>query len=174
VRIWISNGWTTSGLSAGEVDGREQRERHHHQEPFRHTARAREQRNLLEPGDTQPAHAILPAERDLGRGELVYLEFQHRFDGEALHRHGLCESSGPQLNQHSSPAFITYLDVGYNITEKARLSIGANNLFDKRPDQQGASAIKFGSVPSAAPVYVWYSPYGNDGGYYYIRFKYSW
>jgi iron complex outermembrane receptor protein len=82
--------------------------------------------------------------------------------------------SGPQLNQHSSPAFITYLDVGYNITDKARLSAGANNLFDKRPDQQGASAIKFGSVPTAAPAYVWYSPYGNDGGYYYIRFKYSW
>jgi iron complex outermembrane recepter protein len=83
-------------------------------------------------------------------------------------------SSGPQLNQHSSPAFITYLDVGYNIAENARLSIGANNLFDKRPDQQSASAIKYGSVPTAAPAYVWYSPYGNDGGYYYVRFKYSW
>jgi iron complex outermembrane recepter protein len=82
--------------------------------------------------------------------------------------------SGPQLNQHSSPAFIAYLDAGYSITDNARFSIGANNLFNKRPDQETASAIKYGSVPTARPAYIWYSPYGNDGGYYYARFKYSW
>jgi iron complex outermembrane receptor protein len=82
--------------------------------------------------------------------------------------------SGPQLNQHSSPAFITYLDAGYSITDAWRFSVGANNLFNKRPNQETASAIKFGSVPTAAPAYIWYSPYGNDGGYYYARVKYSW
>jgi iron complex outermembrane receptor protein len=82
--------------------------------------------------------------------------------------------NGARLDQHSSPAFITDLDIGYAITEAARLSIGATNLFNKRPDQQSATAIQFGSVPTAAPAYTWYAPYGNDGGYYYIRAKYSW
>ncbi len=82
--------------------------------------------------------------------------------------------SGSELDQHSSPAFITDLDVGYSLTAAARLSIGATNFFNKRPNEQTPSAIKYGSVPSAYPVYVWYAPYGNDGGYYYARFEYSW
>jgi iron complex outermembrane receptor protein len=82
--------------------------------------------------------------------------------------------NGARLDQHSAPAFITDLDIGYVIAVNAKVSIGATNLLNKRPSQQSASAIQFGSVPTAAPAYNWYSPFGNDGGYYYIRAKYSW
>jgi iron complex outermembrane recepter protein len=72
------------------------------------------------------------------------------------------------------PAFITNLNVGYALTPRARLSVGADNLFDKRPTELNAEAKKYFAIPVTSPSYSWYSPYGIDGGYYYARVDVSW
>ncbi|POR46911.1 iron complex outermembrane receptor protein [Paraburkholderia eburnea] len=62
-----------------------------------------------------------------------------------------------------NPAFITDLDVAYRITRHTTIAIGANNLFNKYPNQTN---------PNARPNYDLYphlSPYGINGAYYYAR-----
>jgi len=71
-------------------------------------------------------------------------------------------------------AFITNLNIGYAVTPNARLSIGADNLFDKRPNELTAEAKKYFAIPVTSPSYSWYSPYGIDGGYYYARLDVRW
>ena len=71
-------------------------------------------------------------------------------------------------------AFITNLNLGYALNKHARLSIGADNLFGKRPNELNAEAKKFFAIPVTSPSYSWYSPYGIDGGYYYARLDVSW
>ncbi|TZG27362.1 TonB-dependent receptor plug domain-containing protein [Sphingomonas montanisoli] len=73
-------------------------------------------------------------------------------------------------------AFITDLELGYQIAEPLKLSIGANNLFNKYPnkypqfirDQQYA-------ISSTAYItkYPTFSPYGINGGYYYGRIAFK-
>jgi iron complex outermembrane receptor protein len=66
-------------------------------------------------------------------------------------------------------AFITDLDVGYRVNDWARISVGANNLFNKYPTlypadyrQAQLDAISTGySTPYASAAY------GVNGGYYY-------
>ena len=83
-------------------------------------------------------------------------------------------SSGPNLDQHVSPAFITDLNIGYWFTKSTKLSIGADNLFNRRPSEVGSTANKLASVPVTSPNYSWYSPYGIDGGFYYVRLDTVW
>ena len=71
-------------------------------------------------------------------------------------------------------AFITNLNIGYALTKYARLSVGADNLFGKRPNELTAEAKKYFAIPVTSPSYSWYSPYGIDGGYYYARVDVSW
>jgi len=71
-------------------------------------------------------------------------------------------------------AFITNLNVGYALSRSARLSLGADNLFNKRPNELNAEAKKFFAIPVSSPSYSWFSPYGIDGGYYYARVDVSW
>ncbi|KFL88803.1 TonB-dependent outer membrane receptor [Acetobacter malorum] len=55
------------------------------------------------------------------------------------------------------------LDVG--ITERAHVSVGANNLFNKYPTQVSRAA----AAPTGSYRYATYSPSGFMGGYYYVR-----
>jgi iron complex outermembrane receptor protein len=72
------------------------------------------------------------------------------------------------------PAFITDLDVGYNISDSFKVSVGGLNIFNKRPEQLSQQAKQFYLFPVDNPAYSWYSPYGVDGGYYYARLDYFW
>jgi iron complex outermembrane recepter protein len=63
-------------------------------------------------------------------------------------------------------AYITDIEAAYHITSFLKLSIGANNVFDRYPPK--AALITTG--PSNTQVYPSISPYGFDGGYYYTRF----
>ncbi len=71
-----------------------------------------------------------------------------------------------------SPKFITDLEVGYQIADPVKISIGANNLFNKYPnkypqfirDQQYAA-----SSTAYITQYPTFSPIGINGGYYYAR-----
>lgn len=57
-------------------------------------------------------------------------------------------------------------EVAYNITEDIRLALGAQNLFDKFPDDNPFSGI----VGAKYPVT---SPYGFNGGFWYLKAQYS-
>jgi iron complex outermembrane receptor protein len=73
---------------------------------------------------------------------------------------------------------ITDIDVGYNVTEAVKISIGANNLFDhKAPTMPNIPNGSGGVRPAdGANVYdapLGFSPYGINGGYYYGRVTYT-
>ena len=72
------------------------------------------------------------------------------------------------------PAFITDLDIGWNVSDQFKVSVGGLNIFNKRPEQLSQQAKLFSLWPVDSPSYSWYSPYGVDGGYYYARVDYYW
>ncbi|MFT9014664.1 MAG: TonB-dependent receptor [Acetobacter sp.] len=84
------------------------------------------------------------------------------------------DANGPQLDQHNAAAFTTDINVSYRVNSNMTVVFGANNVTNKRPTQWSASTRKYASVPISNPAYNWYSPYGNDGGYYYARLDAKW
>ncbi len=70
-------------------------------------------------------------------------------------------------------AFITDLEVSYQVTPGIRASLGANNLFNKYPNKQPASyragQLSTVSAGYASSLYPNGSAYGFNGGYYYGR-----
>ncbi|GAA4478184.1 TonB-dependent receptor plug domain-containing protein [Gluconacetobacter asukensis] len=64
------------------------------------------------------------------------------------------------------PAFLTNLEVGYNILPYWHVAVGANNLFNKYPTrvQAAATASSFNMYKYAA-----FSPFGYFGGMYYVN-----
>ena len=67
--------------------------------------------------------------------------------------------------QWSPPGFVTDLDVSYYVTNIVKLTIGAENLFNKYPAR--VPTISTGSTNYQ--IYPAFSPYGFDGGYYYTK-----
>ncbi|RZK02104.1 MAG: TonB-dependent receptor [Novosphingobium sp.] len=81
------------------------------------------------------------------------------------------------------PAVIVDLELGYDLTEFLNVAVGANNLFDKKPEipalvadynastagwlLAGRSPYVNGSGTINAPYT--HGPYGTNGGYYYAR-----
>jgi iron complex outermembrane receptor protein len=73
---------------------------------------------------------------------------------------------------HIGTVGITNLELGANLTEKLTLAIGANNLFNRYPNQinPGNVAVEAANFDNAAVAkYAPFSPFGIDGGYYYAR-----
>jgi iron complex outermembrane receptor protein len=71
-------------------------------------------------------------------------------------------------------AFITDLEIGYQILEPIKISIGANNLFNKYPTQRSNEFIRAAELANkergySTDKYPNFSPYGINGGYYYVR-----
>jgi iron complex outermembrane recepter protein len=71
-------------------------------------------------------------------------------------------------------SFITDLEVGYQIAEPIKISIGANNLFNKYPTERSKEFIRQAELDNrergySTDKYPLFSPYGINGGYYYAR-----
>ncbi|UZW54246.1 TonB-dependent receptor [Sphingobium sp. JS3065] len=71
-------------------------------------------------------------------------------------------------------AFITDLELGYQIAKPIKISIGANNLFNKYPTQRSREFIRNAELANnergySTSKYPTFSPYGINGGYYYAR-----
>lgn len=70
---------------------------------------------------------------------------------------------------------ITDLDVAYRLSDSIRISVGANNLFDKNPPKMVQfppdGGLADGSNIYDAPLTI--SPWGINGGYYYAKVTYS-
>jgi len=58
------------------------------------------------------------------------------------------------------------LELGFDITENYRLSIGGENVFDTLPDDELNGTSRFLGVDSALT-----SPFGFNGGFWYARFS---
>jgi iron complex outermembrane receptor protein len=71
---------------------------------------------------------------------------------------------------------ITNLDVGYHLNKWLKLSIGALNVFDRRPPWRNAemlgSFFRHANSTGAQVQPIW-SPFGIDGGYYYAKATFS-
>ena len=65
----------------------------------------------------------------------------------------------------------TDLDLHYDLTEHLGVSLGAVNLFDVRPHRVNAAGLQVAALAGdpANEIYPKYSPYGINGGYYYLR-----
>ncbi len=79
--------------------------------------------------------------------------------------------------QRIGTAYIQDVELNYNLTKELTFSIGANNLFDKRPPivalvpgTTNATLVNGGNVLDAP---LTFSPYGINGGYYYGRINVS-
>ncbi|WP_308368296.1 MULTISPECIES: TonB-dependent receptor domain-containing protein [unclassified Microbulbifer] len=66
-----------------------------------------------------------------------------------------------------SGEYIVDAEVGYNFGEKTSVIIGAQNLLDQTPEENPGAADGVGNR------YSQFSPFGFDGGFYYIRTRYE-
>jgi iron complex outermembrane receptor protein len=86
-----------------------------------------------------------------------------------------CKNYGDSLyyyQDHIGTVGITNLELGANLTERLTLAIGANNLFNRYPNQINPAnvAVEAANFDNAAvEKYPPFSPFGIDGGYYYAR-----
>jgi iron complex outermembrane receptor protein len=77
--------------------------------------------------------------------------------------------SYPFTSNRNKPAWIGDVELGYNITENLKFTLGADNFTDKY-----ASHTTAGSRYHNAVIYIPSSPYGIDGGLYYGRLNFNW
>ncbi|WP_112384196.1 TonB-dependent receptor plug domain-containing protein [Sphingomonas carotinifaciens] len=59
--------------------------------------------------------------------------------------------------------WVADLDIGYDLTDRITLAVGANNLFDAYPDRNGLIAS------DGSGAYGGFAPFGLSGGSYYAR-----
>jgi iron complex outermembrane recepter protein len=74
---------------------------------------------------------------------------------------------------------ITNLDVSYQMQEHVKFSIGAINLFNRFPNKESATLLShtqsFAYGDNAGVTqYPGFSPFGINGGFYYVKAAYSW
>lgn len=87
--------------------------------------------------------------------------YEDHLDSDAV----LIEDGG--LPIYSGSAFTIDLETGWKFASGAYVNIGAQNLFDKVPDDNPWGAAVAGAQ---YPVHI---PYGFNGGYYYVRLGYT-
>ncbi len=73
-------------------------------------------------------------------------------------------ASQPSLDRTFSPKWIADLDVGYDVTSRTTVGVGADNLFNTYPDRIGVIAATTGGGQ-----YGNLAPFGITGGFYYVR-----
>jgi iron complex outermembrane receptor protein len=71
----------------------------------------------------------------------------------------------PYFTLDSGRAFLTDVDVGYSFWERYRVNIGANNLFNRYPNKIDPSIYQSLNYDQYSHV----SPFGINGGYYYLK-----
>jgi iron complex outermembrane receptor protein len=84
-------------------------------------------------------------------------------------------SGADAFRAHIKTTGITDLDVAYRISDNIKVSVGANNLLDKKPPKMlqfpPAGGLADGSNVYDAPLSI--SPWGINGGYYYTKISYT-
>jgi iron complex outermembrane receptor protein len=113
------------------------------------------------------SRAILSANWQLGRFSTTVREAYYSSTW-------FIDATTPSRDSRNKPAFITDLDVNYQVNDNIRLTVGANNLFNKFPSKLNDEAQLYYGWYAQDPVYNLTSPYGYNGGFYYARLGVSW
>jgi iron complex outermembrane receptor protein len=117
---------------------------------------------------------ILQAYWTLGQWSVNLRESIYGSEFENTDAPGLNGGVGGAFTETIPATGITDLDVGFRVTKNLKLDLGANNLFNQFPTKapviggQPADGNLVFSVPYQ------FSPYGDNGGYYYGRVTFSW
>jgi iron complex outermembrane receptor protein len=91
------------------------------------------------------------------------LSLRETYYGKTLQVQGY----GPYYNYETSPAWITDIEAGHEFPGGIKLDVGANNLFNKYPNK--VPAFVYQNITYNYDQYSHASPYGINGGYYYLR-----
>ncbi len=86
-------------------------------------------------------------------------------------------NNGNYVRNEVKPSFITDLELGLDVTRNLSLAIGANNLFDKKPEGVKIDPVTGQISVGGQTVYgfpLTNSPYGINGGYYCGRITLKW
>ena len=70
-------------------------------------------------------------------------------------------------NRDYGNAILFDAEVGYSIADHSTLVLGAQNIFDTYPEANPGAAGGVGNL------YSQFSPFGFNGGFYYLRYKYN-
>jgi iron complex outermembrane receptor protein len=89
-------------------------------------------------------------------------------------RYGYCADISPNAHVPDTivpvqPAYLTDVDIGYHLTDRIKLSIGGNNVFDKLPPAPPVAA-QSARLPG---IYPFNTPWGTLGALYYVRLSAS-
>lgn len=124
-----------------------------------------ERREIGQLTDTNPRHKLILA------GDYSFT--QQGIDlHAALNRHGsfwIYSNTNPSLDQKFASKWTVDLSASYSWADNWKLSVGADNLFDVRPDRTRPENNTGGSFQ-----YTSYSPLSPDGAFYYANLNYSW
>lgn len=84
---------------------------------------------------------------------------------------------GTYYTQEIGTAFIGDVELNYKLADTLELSVGANNIFDKRPPtvqlSPGRTDFQLVNGGNVIDAPLTFSPYGINGGYYYARMNVS-
>ena len=130
------------------------------------------QNTLLSPSALSSLTTATPREKFVGNAYWTLGKFSANLRetvyGETSE---LIQTSNITTNLKIGVAAITDLSVGYKVTDKVKLELGANNLLDKKPpavpNLPGLNKPASGGNVWNAPMS--FSPFGINGGYYYAR-----
>jgi iron complex outermembrane receptor protein len=78
-------------------------------------------------------------------------------------------SDNPAHHSKHAARWITDLDVGYNFESGAKVSLGANNLFNVYPEKSGIGDANFGQRPYTYGN----APFAPTGASYYVKLAYD-
>jgi iron complex outermembrane receptor protein len=81
---------------------------------------------------------------------------------------GSTEHNTPFGQQKHSPEWVLDLDVEYALSDRLRVAVGGNNVFDNYPDRTVEGNSYFGNLP-----YDVVAPIDMNGAYYYARATYD-
>ncbi len=99
------------------------------------------------------------------------VNYYGEFQGVHVDWVGTAESPGTEIN--ASSTYTVDVEVSYHLTESITLSVGAQNLFDEYPDELAFAAQSGAANNSWGGKYYETSPFGFNGGFYYLKANYS-
>nr|WP_256344083.1 TonB-dependent receptor [Pseudomonas costantinii] len=149
------------GLSAGYTKARTTIEKVH-ENPNGFDILTREARGFLEHGYPEDK-LVLGATHKIGAWTIALSETRY---GE--YRKYAASEANAQYDQTFAAQWNTDLDVNYAFTQQLRLSVGANNLFDSKPDDFNTRLRQ-----TPGQQYSYLSPSAPEGAFYYTRLSYD-
>nr|WP_081255205.1 TonB-dependent receptor [Pseudomonas putida] len=133
-----------------------------HGNPFGFDVLTREAQGFLEHGYPEDK-LILGATHTYGPWTVSLTQTRY---GE--YRKYAASATNAQYDQTFSAQWITDLDVNYAFTKQLRVSVGANNLFDSKPDDFNTRLRQ-----TPGQQYSYLAPSAPEGAFYYTRLSYD-